>query len=328
VGRSDALTEFSYVTTYGDREVLRVRLGEWEELRQRRPGMATPQSRSAPYRRRRVLNPDSNQEFVQKVLPREQASADNCDLLDNEIQIGLHLLRMIGEARYPRELSRLVGYNADAEEPFILLAERGDPAGRFSRKMPAAKYERFQVSLFRALSILEAARVVHRNLTPGTVCWNDPHVQITDFQHARLTGEPAAPAPSPPWAAPEARRGGVPADPAADLWSAGLVIFHVVAGARPAGMTGPPDLRAASGGLDRTLDGVFGPRPADRPLIGLIMQDLRAEQEFIPVKAFPEPAVTDSQFIEGRRRFDELSRRKDQVSSGGPTSDSYSGDYL
>ncbi len=325
-GRADSLTELSYITTYGEREQLRIRAGEWEEPRHRRPGAPRPPSRSAPYRRRRVSNPDSNQEFVQKVLPKEQVTADNCEILDNEIQIGLHLLRTIGEARYPVELSRLVGYDADTEEPFILLAERGEQAGRF-RKMPATKYEQFQVSLFRALSILEAARVVHRNITPGTVRWNDPRVQITDFQHARLTGEPGGLAPSPQWAAPEARHGGVPADPAADLWSAGLVIVHIVEGPRPAGITGPPDLRSASGNLDRTLDGVFRPTPKGRPLIEVIMQDLGAKREFVSIDAFPEPIEVDSQFLEGRRSFAELSRRKSQPAPAGSVFDSYSGDY-
>ncbi|WP_322761645.1 protein kinase domain-containing protein [Frankia sp. Cr2] len=323
-GRADALTELSYVTTYGEREELRIRLGEWEEPSQRRPGAVRPPSRSAPYRRRRLTNPDSNLDFVQKILPRDQVTADNCDLIDNEIQIGLHLLRTIGEARYPAELSRLVGYDADAEEPFILLHERGEPAGRFSRKMSAMKYESFQASLFRALSILEAAKVVHRNLTPGTVRWNDPRVQITDFQHARLTGEPAGPAPSPRWAAPEARHGGVPADPAADLWSAGLVIVQVVGGPLPPGMTGPSDLRAVGGGLDRTLQGIFEPTPAGRPLIELFMRDLRAEQDFVPVDAYPEPVTADPRFLEGRRRFAELSRSKSRTA---PTFDPYSGDH-
>ncbi|WP_322750137.1 MULTISPECIES: protein kinase domain-containing protein [unclassified Frankia] len=323
-GRSDALTELSYITTYGEREQLRIRVGEWEEPGGRSPGAARPPSRSAPYRRRRLTNPDSNLDFVQKILPKDQVTADNCDLIDNEIQIGLHLLRMIGETRYPAELSRLVGYDADAQEPFILLAERGAPAGLSSRKMSAAKYESFQVSLFRALSILEAAKVVHRSLTPGTVRWNDPRVQITDFQHARLIGEPAGPAPSPRWAAPEARHGGVPADPAADLWSAGLVIVHVVGGPLPPGMTGPPDLRAVGGGLDRTLDGVFAPTPPQRPQIELFMQDLHAERDFVPVGAYPEPVTADPRFLEGRRRFAELSRSKSRTAQ---TFDPYSGDH-
>ncbi len=318
-GRADSLTELSYVTTYGEREQLRIRAGEWEEPGQR------PSSRSVPYRRRRVSNPDSNQEFVQKMLPRDQVTADSCDLIDNEIQIGLHLLRTIGETRYPVELSRLVGYDADTEEPFILLAERGEPAGLFSRKISATKYEQFQVSLFRALSILEAAKVVHRNITPGTVRWNDPRVQITDFQHARLSGEPAGPAPSPRWAAPEARHGGLPADPAADLWSAGLVIVQVVGGPLPPGMTGPPDLHAVGGGLDRTLEGIFAPTPAGRPLIELFMRDLGALRDFVPVGAYPGPVAMDPRFLEGRRRFAELSRSKSRTI---PTFDTYSGDRL
>jgi hypothetical protein len=265
-----------------------------------------------------VVEVGTSNAYVYKRLPKSATGADAHSAhaaFDNEVQIGLHLANTITGAAgvYPRELSRLVGYNDTAEEPFLILAELGQPVHGYARRI--AQGERFQASLMRALSILEAARVVHRNLTPETVHWTESHVQIADFRHARLTGEPCRPARS-PLCAPEARQHDAVADPAEDLWSAGLVIVHVLNGPLRPGDPVPPDLRdVRAAGLDRTLDGVFRPQPRDRPPLDIIMADLNALHEYVPPDTYGDGNMGDRRFRAGQEEFEQVSRNK---ASGGP----------
>jgi hypothetical protein len=313
-GRSGPTRQLTFTRvdgTQGELTVQSVRDPAAGEPNGAAPTARRPPSPGGPLGVREVVDVNTSNAYVVKGVPRDAAGPDAYAAFDNEVQIGLHLARTIlgAGAAYPREVSRLVGYNDAGEEPFLILAELGRPAGRYARRI--AQGERFQASLMRALSILEAARVVHRNLTPGTVRWTESHVQIADFRHARLTGEPCGPAPSPAWSAPEARQQDAVADPAEDLWSAGLVIVHMLDGPRPAGSIGPPDLREVQApDLDRTLDGVFRPLPRNRPPLDLVMADLNALREYVPPDAYPDPSTNDRRFQAGQAEFDQVSQNK------------------
>ncbi|MDT3443539.1 MULTISPECIES: hypothetical protein [unclassified Pseudofrankia] len=261
--------------------------------------------------------------YLYKKLPKdlaESGSADAFEAYDNEVQVGLQLARATTAAgqRYPVELSRLIGYNPAEAAPFMLWEELGDPVERFVERIPTV--EAFQVSLLRALSMLETAGVVHRSIWPMTVRWTGKNVQITDFRNARLTGEPCRPAPDWLWSAPEARQPDAIADPAEDLWSAGLVMVHVLNGRLRNGDEIPPELRGIAAGLDQTLDGVFRPEPWDRPSIQLIMEELNASDQFVPPGSYPEAVLNERRFRQGIDEFDRISRAKEPAGSGGARS--------
>ncbi len=268
----------------------------------------------APYRLRRVTDTVTGDEYLQKWIPElslnSSVDVSSYDILDNEIQIGLHLIRSLRGHDYPRELSRLVGYEADGDEPFVLLAERGQPAERIRPGLRLDNQERFQISLMRALNLLWAIGVVHRAITPNTVRWDDPYVQITDFRHAALVGEPRGQAPNSMWAAPESRRGGGLVDHREDIWSAGLVVYQVVAGPRSPGHAEPPDLAKAPGGIDETLRGIFDEAVGQRPGPQEILRRLNAVREVVPPDLVSASQLGDPAFTEGEERFDSLARAK------------------
>ncbi len=273
------------------------------------------------YLARRVVDTQTGAEYVQKRLPAESSrrgrpptstssDTDSYDLLDNEIQIGLHLVQSFSADSYPRELSRLVGsYLGDTEEePFILLTERGYPAEKVANRLLLDQVDAFPASLLRALECLAAAGVVHRCLTPQTVRWDDRHVQVTDFRHAALAEEPTGPAPEFRWAAPEARDGLEPARPPEDLYSAGLILVHVLTGRLP-GTSGAPDPRGVGGDVAGVLADFF-----DAADLRSTPRDVLARMGVPPSTsaggAEMPPQLADPKFLEGRVRFDRIRRQR------------------
>jgi hypothetical protein len=259
-------------------------------------GLATAQGEPAVYRTNRAEA--EGRTYTQRIVEGDHVLLEDCAPLFNEIQIALHLAWSFGDA-YPPELARIVGYNDWDPEPFILVEERGRPMRQLNPRL-VERQEDFEVSLMRTLSLLEAVRVVHRAITPDHVLWDGSGVQLVDFSQARFVGEPCGPAAETAWAAPEARRARCVADPAEDLWSAGLVILHTINGPLAPGLPGRPDLRNVSAALDRLLDGVFE-RPVDRPPLDAILADLSAEHLAAQRGAFP--TISDAAFLEGLRVF-------------------------
>src|SRR6185369_1869726 len=73
----------------------------------------------------RVVQPAGGTDrYIQKRVRSGKATIDTCAPLFNELQIGLHLARVF-EGAYPPELGRVVGYDVDGDEPFLLLRQRG-----------------------------------------------------------------------------------------------------------------------------------------------------------------------------------------------------------
>jgi Protein kinase domain len=280
-----------------------------------------PNSGSA-YQTRRVRDVATGTNFLLRRVvpgPRPKAAPDPYDLLDNEIQIGLHLIRALaGSGRYPRELARLQGYNDQADLPYLLLSERGRPVGQPPVRMRVEKKEQFQANLMRALALLAAAGVVHRNLNPMTVRWDDPHVQITDFRFATLVGEPRGPAPVGAWAAPEAHHHGVSAPPE-DLWSAALLIVYLLTGRPPVGDGSPPDVSRMQINFDH-IRGVFDRDPWARPDPSMIMERMRQP----PPDLSGFQRIRDPAFDEGREAFEEM--RADKADLFAATRDAGAGD--
>jgi hypothetical protein len=247
------------------------------------------------------------------------------DLLDNEILIGLHLAGCYGNGPgYPAELSRLIGYYADdAAQPFILFAPyQGKPVGHVVRGLMLDQEKNFQVSLVRAIRLLEIAGVVHGRITPATVMWDDAEevgrVQLTDFSAAVMAGDPRRAGGEEPWAAAEQRAGTGLADARDDVWSAAQVIYYVVTGrlAKGPGVPQDPSPRAVA------LQAVFG--PALQPAIAA---RARAKQLLEKLGGSdpqpPRQRPHDRLFREGLLKFDERladkSPQRQRTQSSGTT---------
>jgi serine/threonine protein kinase len=247
---------------------------------------------------------------LQKRVPRAAGAGRvvACDLLDNEIRAGMRLLRRYGEASYPPELVRLVGYNVDDDEPFVLLSvPQGGPIAAVAGRLYQDDQRRLLASLFSGLLLLSGAQLVHGDLTPAAITWDDAskRVQIGDFTAVTLFGEPYVTAGTPPWAAPDRRKRGRVADPRDDVWSASLIAFQLVTG-RPVDQRGePPNLETHAPALAGLLTGVFNGSPRHRPDPSEVLRRLNASDTLPPAA----PGLPEL-IAEGRASFDALRAQK------------------
>ena len=226
--------------------------------------------------------------WVPEQLTRNDAPA--CTELEREVRAGVRL-----QDRYPRsypdELVRLVGYNLDDVEPFVIVSPvRGQPIAAFRQLRPDAR-DAFEVSLLRGLVFLANAGVSHRHLTSSTVYWDGNAVQIRDFGQARLAiRSDTEHAYSPTIGGP-------------DIWAAGSLILRVATG--QADLAGPDALEGRGQALRDLLDGVFVEPPSKRPAAATVLSRLG-----VAVAVPKEDTALLRRFEEGRTRFDEALRAK------------------
>ena len=129
--------------------------------------------------------------LIRKVVTQAAGRRDaRCyDLLDHEVRAGTRLGQVFGD-RYPPELARLVGYNLDVEEPFLLMHfYRGEPAAGQVAQFDEAQRRQFQIGLLQALHLAAAAGVVHGAVGLTSLRWDGSRVQLVDFEAAADTLE-------------------------------------------------------------------------------------------------------------------------------------------
>jgi len=174
--------------------------------------------------------------LVEQLSP--SARARGYELLDNEILAGVRLARLAervpgsGRDEYPRQLPRLVGYQAFTLDQFVLLQPyEGVPVDSVAGRLVREEQQRFIEQMIVGVRWVGEAGLAHRTLSPRTVLWSSPHVQIVDFSHATLIGTPRQVVGSLPWAAPEQRDGasGVVTD-RDDVWAMARLICYVISG--------------------------------------------------------------------------------------------------
>ncbi|GGS64157.1 hypothetical protein ACFFV7_01550 [Nonomuraea spiralis] len=245
---------------------------------------------------------DGGRHEARHVGPAAPGPGAGYDALDNEILAGLRLSRLCGAGPYPSEVSRLIGYEADGELPFVLLAPyRGRPVGGTLGRILPSESLPFQRSLLTGLRWTSAAGIAHRALSPETVHWDTVCAQITGFTEAAPAGTPRSVAGAPPWWAPEQRPGqaGGVVTGDDDVWAAGRLIFCVATGRAPE----RADLADAPPDLARLLQGVFGP-PEGRPSVRELLRRLDAADP-VPRGLSPDVALE-----RGRADFFALRARK------------------
>ncbi|MFG2261814.1 hypothetical protein [Streptomyces sp. NPDC048720] len=211
-----------------------------------------------------VLDDELQQCLQVRLGAAEAANPAARALLDTEAGTALHLHRVLDDTEYATLFPRIIGYEPDAAEPFLLYAApRGVPAAR-THVMAATDQQRLTRDLMLALCLLADQGLVPRGLSPATVLWDGSRVQLWGLEAVTRTGRPRVPWGRPPFCSPEQRRGEGLADPRDAVWSAAQVLYRLVTG-RP----GPADRAPADLGehraLDRTLRSAFTPRAADRP---------------------------------------------------------------
>ena len=225
----------------------------------------------------RSLPPDAN--------PVQLATAEV--LLDNEIRA---LTRLHTRYRTPLpELPRIVGYDFDAAEPFLLLEP---PIGKCVdgglRTLLIDERRRFMIGLFRALAQLDAVDLVHGSVGLSSLCWDGATTQLVNLENAVGTGE-----------APRLSRNGSVAHPGHDVRAAGRVVYELFTG-KPVALGDTPDLASQPDVLASLLRGVFDPDPSRRPTALQMLERLNDKDPL------PRPVDVTSAMKPGYDRFDEL----------------------
>ena len=233
---------------------------------------------------------DDGTTLVLRTLPAEANPVELAQaevLLDNEIRA---LTRL--HTRYLRplpELPRIVGYDFDSAEPFLLLEP---PIGKCVdgglRTLLIDERRRFMIGLFRALAQLDAVDLVHGSVGLTSLCWDGATTQLVDLQHAVGTGE-----------APRLSRNGSVAHPGHDVRAAGRVVYELFTG-KPVALGNTPDLASQPEVLASLLRGVFEPDPRHRPTAVEMLERLNDRDPL------PRPVDVTAAMQPGYDRFDEL----------------------
>jgi tetratricopeptide (TPR) repeat protein len=189
--------------------------------------------------------------------------------------------RILASLRHPNIIS-VLDYGFDRDEPYLVLEVIEGAAtitGAARGRAVKAKLE-LLAQLLRALHYLHRRGICHRDLKPSNVLVADGRVRVLDFGLALERGDDHRPAGTLGYIAPEVLRG-APATAAADLWSAGIIAFELLAERHPlprADERGrvelrPPRLTLPPGelGVDATsavtelVDRLLAVDPGDRP---------------------------------------------------------------
>jgi len=253
----------------------------------------------------RSLTSDDGVTVVKKWLPADVVSEQAwlCDLLENEARAGMRLAGRF-PVDYPAEVTHLIGYDLDGEEPFVLLAPaRGKPLAA-AHQLLVDEQLRFQVSLLKGLLILAEAGTVHGNLSPTTVRWDGVAVQIGDFFHSAAVGDarPLRSLRSSPMGSAAGVRQPTTSTVTTgdDVWAVGLLILH-----QATGSTDHADLANRGPALRALLEDVFTEPAHRRPTAAVLLRRLGTAPQ-LPARD-EHMART---IAEGQRMFDRVLAEK------------------
>jgi hypothetical protein len=259
----------------------------------RYPAQFVPGTAAAPPPLRgRMVRVADGWEIVQHLLPHDAArDASARESLERQIGAALAVHRWYGASPQAVLFRPVVGYDIDAEEPFVLYERpRGRPLHAVAATVTVGQQRVIAGELVLVVHLLEALGLVHPWLGPDAVHWDGQHIQLTDFAPVTRIGRSRTPGGPAPWASPEQRSGNGHADPRDGLWGVGQLVRYLASG-RP----GP----AADSALARTIGGVFAAQAAQRP----------AARELLPLLSCPDPLEADTLAADPlephRRDFDE-----------------------
>lgn len=234
-------------------------------------GRESRRDRLLPQRIRNGMLDDEGQQCVQvRLTAAESANPAARALLDAEAGTALYLHRLLDDTEHAALFPRIIGYELDTAEPFLLYAAPRGTAAAHTHVMSATDQRVFARDLMLALCLLDSQGLVLRGISPATVLWDGTSVQLWGLEGAARAGRPRTRWGRAPYCSPEQRRGEGFVDSRDAVWSASQVLYQLVTG-RP----GPADRAPADLGehrvLAETLRGAFAPLAADRPTPGRLL---------------------------------------------------------
>ncbi|MBL7493389.1 protein kinase [Frankia sp. AgB1.9] len=211
---------------------------------------------------------------------------------------------------------------------------------RHSAPLPVEQAVQIITHVLRALDTVHGAGVVHRDVKPENVLLderqgNGPAVRLTDFGIARMVdtlsrgrAQLTGPIGTPLYMAPELGTGAQPT-PAVDIYSAGIVLYEMLAGAPPFDEVSPTDmLRAHLEEAPLPIKGV--PRPVWDVLASMLEKTpARRPPSAAEAARALESALARSGDLRPRAPRDEdtweRASAKPRVDDGAPTGDTVGG---
>ncbi|MGW2262086.1 hypothetical protein ACWCXE_30435 [Streptomyces sp. NPDC001780] len=209
---------------------------------------------------------------------------------ERQVSAGVALERRYGTERYGEVFTRLVGFDLEAPEPFVLYrATDGEPIARRQGTLTVAEQQQVIAQLVLAVRLLDHVGLVHRAITPYTVRWDGTHVRLAEPYAVLRTGEPRTAYGTAPWASPEQREGAGTTDTRDDLWSVAQLVYFLLAG-RPGAASGPPpDLREFRRLAALDEGGAFAPYADGRPLAADLMRLLNVADPLAAASSSADP---------------------------------------
>jgi hypothetical protein len=277
-----------------------------------------------------------------QVVVKYAAAAEAKELLSREVNVAEYLDPAAARLGYPESLSRVVGFDLDANPPLLVATWRGQPLAESSQdnRLPlaAAQQAGAATSLLTAVAFLAAAGYVHGGLSPRTVRWDGESLQVTDLGHATMRDRPrwTGPRVGPPGRLEDflALAGGAAATPAAaesrgpengfwrpppgdgvarpgdDVYAlAALLLFACTDETPEPGADLAAWLARQDHDLRRQLADAFAPDPAARPPAQQLRERVGLPTVLAAVRQ-SERAREHDQEQQARAHFRELGERK------------------
>jgi hypothetical protein len=270
-------------------------------------------SAGPPHRWTRPLTLGAGWSVTQVRLPASaQGDPRAYTLLEREVTAAVALERRYGAEKFAAVFTRIVGYDLDCAEPFVLYHQSaGAPLSEALPDLGAEQHRHIVGQLAFAVRLLDDVGLVHRALAPDTVRWDGSHVRLGEPYAVLRAGEAREPFGAAPWASPEQRAGSGAADSRDDLWSVARIAYLLHSGhPGPPGRTdradGPPD---DLGDYRRLAvlaqSGLFAAEAAARPSPAALLRLLRLPDPLAHTAGAADPLDA------GRQRYTtELARKQ------------------